>query len=280
MINYDISSPNDVTYVADWVEFHVAYEHESLSKAELSSSIEGAQGDEPSEDFISSVWNELEIRQILYGENSPFRVNGGIIEPILNWKDKPFYMAFLIYSLEGNPNTPETTAVDGGKLFEKICREAIEKYVGGKALIYGFPAEQTVQEIATAQLNEKFVFTPPGYRKDRNLDIFAWKPFGDNRSSQVVILVQCATGFNWKGKLNELNISAWTKYIHFSATPIKGFAAPVTVTNAQRIEEHSTDGGIFFDRLRLFRLLTSLPQELHNECIDWCTIRLKQILNE
>lgn len=278
MLNYDISSPNDVDSVANWVEFYLAHENESISKADLSSNIEGAQGDEPSEDFISSVWNELEIREILYGDDSPFSVNGRIIEPRLDWKDKPFYMAFLIYSLEGNPNTPETTAVDGGKLFEKICREAIKNYVGGDAIIYGFPAEQTVQDIAQNQLKEKFVFTPPNYRKDRNLDIFAWKSFGDNRSSQIIMLVQCAAGFNWKGKLNELNLSAWTKYIHFAATPIKGFASPVTVTNAGNLEEHSTDGGVFFDRLRLFRLLNDLPDDLKNECIEWCELRINQMI--
>lgn len=279
MLNYDISSPNDVDSVANWIEFYLAHEEESISKADLSSNIEGAIGDEPSEDFISSVWNELEIRQILYGNNSPFQVSGRIIEPNLSWKDKPFYMAFLIYSLEGNPNTEETTAVDGGKLFEKICREAIKNYVGGEAIIYGFPAEQTVQDIAQNQLKEKFVFLPPKYRKDRNLDIFAWKSFGDNRSSKIIMLVQCASGFNWKGKLNELNLSAWTKYIHFATTPIKGFASPVTITNAETLEEHSTDGGVFFDRLRLFRLLNDLPEDLNNECIRWCEIRINQMID-
>ncbi len=279
MFNYDISSPNDATNVANWIEFYIAHEEESISKADLSSHIEGAIGDEPSEDFIASVWNELEIRQILYGADAPFTVNGRVIEPRIQWRDKPYYMSFLIYSLEGNPNTAETTAVDGGKLFEKISREAIENYIGGKAIIYGFPAEQTVQSIAQDELKEKFVYTPPSYRKDRNLDIFAWKPFDDNRSSQVVMLVQCASGFNWKGKLNELNISAWTKYIHFSATPIKGFAAPITVTSAQEIEEHSTDSGVFFDRLRLYRLLNNLPADLHQECTKWCDIRISQMLS-
>jgi len=278
MLNYDIASPNDAESVANWIEFYISHENESISKADLFSYVEGAKGDEPSEDFISSVWNELEIRQILYGDSPPFEVNGKLIEPKLNWEEKPYYMAFLIYSLEGNPNTSETTAVDGGKLFEKISREAIEKYIGGKAIIYGFPAEQTVQNIAQEQLNEKFIFTPPDYRKDRNLDIFAWRPFGDNRSSQVIMLIQCSSGFNWKGKLNELNLSAWTKYIHFSASPIKGFAAPITITSAEDLEEHSTDGGVFFDRLRLYRLLDILPQQLHDECVQWCNIRLRQML--
>lgn len=279
MLNYDISAPNDVSSVADWVEFYVTYQEESISKAGLTSNVEGAIGNEPSEDFISSVWNELKIRQILYGNSSPIQVVGRLVEPNINWREKPYYMAFLIYSLEGNPNTTQTTAVDGGKLFEKLSREAIERYIGGKAIIYGFPTEQTVQDIAEKYLKEKFIYTPPSYRKDRNLDIFAWRPFKDGRSSQIIMLVQCASGLNWKGKLTELNLGAWKKYIHFSASPLKGFAAPITVTKTDHLEEHSTDGGVFFDRLRLFRLLDRLPQDLHDECVQWCDIRLVQMLS-
>ena len=62
------------------------------------------------------------------------------------------------------------------------------------------------------------------------------------------------------------------------ATPIKGFASPVTVTNAGNLEEHSTDGGVFFDRLRLFRLLNDLPDDLKNECIEWCELRINQMI--
>ncbi|RZK58475.1 MAG: hypothetical protein EOO87_00145, partial [Pedobacter sp.] len=120
-------------------------------------------------------------------------------------------------------------------------------------MIYGFPSDQDVKYIAEKFLGEKFIALPPSYRKDRSLDIIARKPWDDLRPSQIVLLIQCAAGNNWKQKLNDLNLTAWTKYIHFAAMPIKGFTVPVIISDETALQEHSYDAGIIIDRARLYR---------------------------
>lgn len=279
MLNYDIESPNDINHVADWVELYIAYSKESISKADLSSYIEGAHGIEPSEDLINSIWTELEERGRLYGENSPIKVDRRIVEPNFDWVDFPHYMAFLIYSLEGNPYvTSETTANAGGKLFERLSLVAIKEYMNGEAVIYGFPKEQSIQEIAENLLHERFNYTPPSYRKDRNLDIIAWKPFEDSRNSQIILLIQCASGRNWRSKLNELSLTAWSTYINFAAVPIRGFCAPISISDRERLRELSFDSGVFFDRTRLFKYSSKVPSDLRQEALEWCNLRLKEMI--
>lgn len=279
MFKYDIHSPTSVNNVADWVEFYVSYLQESISKAELSGAIERSKGNEPDEDFIVSVWNELQTRQQLYGENPPFEVARRLINPRGKWEDFPEYMACLIFSLEGNPNTDAEPAVGAGKLFERISLIAVKHYLRGEGFIYGYPAEQNVEQMAIL-MNERFMYLPPTYRKDRNLDIFAWKAFGDNRTSQTVLLVQCAAGANWKDKLTELNLAAWSKYIHFGASPSKGFAMSKALTETERWEEAATDAGVLFDRTRLYRNILEADDddELKKELREWCDERIAELI--
>ena len=281
MINYDIPSPNDINNVADWAEFYIAFLEESLSKAALSSSIEQSRGFEPTEDFIDSVWNELEIRKNRYGDNCPYNVSSLLIEPTINWKEIPDYMLCLIFSLEGNPNTDAVSAANSGKLFERVCQIAIKNYIQGDCIVYGHPHEQSVSDIAINLINEKFNQLPPTYRKDRNLDLFAWKKFEDDRASQIIMLVQCAAGHNWKAKLSELSLRAWELYILFAATPIKGFSIPRVISDSEDLLEHSRDAGIIFDRTRLFRNIQSsqIDDEFIEELNNWCDLRLLEILN-
>ena len=279
MFRYDIHSPTNIGNVADWTEFYIAYTQESLSRAELSSAVERSRGNEPDEDFITSVWNELEIRQSLYGDKPPFTLESRLVSPGGSWEDFPEYMACLIFSLEGNPNTDAESAVGAGKLFERISLIAVKHYLQGEGIIYGYPAEQGVDEIATL-MHEKFIYLPPTYRKDRNLDIFAWKSFEDDRPSQIVLLIQCAAGTNWKGKLKELNLNAWEKYIHFATKPSKGFSMPVVLTK-ERWEEAATDAGILFDRTRLYRNILAADDDdiLKDDLRVWCTNRIAELVN-
>jgi len=281
MINYDIPSPNDINNVADWAEFYIAYIEESLSKAALSSAIEQSRGFEPPEDFIISVWNELETRNKRYGSNCPFRIDSLTIEPTINWKEIPDYMLCLIFSLEGNPNTNAVSAAYSGKLFERICQIAIKNYIQGNCIVYGHPHEQDVSKIANDLLKEKFNQLPPSYRKDRNLDLFAWKSFDDDRASQIIMLIQCAAGHNWKTKLTELSLRAWELYIHYAAIPIKGFTIPRVISSNDDLLEHSRDAGVIFDRTRLFRNIESSQRnvEFVEELNIWCDLRLLEILN-
>ena len=278
MFKYDISRFKSTNYVADWVELYITYMEDSLLKAELSSRLESSQGSEPDEDFIDSVWNELETRVARYGiDKSPYKVEGKLVSSIIKWQDIPEYLTCLIFALEGNPNT-EIPAATSGKLFEYISQIAVKNYINGDCVIYGSPDGEKADEMAK-KMNEYFIKFPPSQRKDRDLDLCAWKSFGDNRASQIILLIQCAAGQNWKGKLNSLSIKAWSRYIDFAVCPLRGFTLPIIMED-QDLIEYSSDGGVIFDRTRLYNNIVGfhIDEELRKELITWCNIRLSEIL--
>jgi len=215
MFKFSIPDAGSKDSIADWAELFVALSQEELSKSELGSYIEESAGEEPHEAFVDSVWQELEYREYLYGTQPPFKVAEREVKSAINWNNYPEYMTCLIFSLVGNSED----SAKSGKLFERITSEAMKNYLQGGAAVFGHPRNIRLRDMCGA-IGEKFNCDPPRYRKDRKLDVLAWKPFGDCRASQIVILMQCAAGHNWRSKLPELSIDAWRRYIHFSRRSI------------------------------------------------------------
>jgi hypothetical protein len=272
---YSIPDTINRESIADRVEFFVTLTKGELAKSELGAYMESSSGSEIDADIVDSAWQELEYREFLYGERPPFAVEGALVRSLIDWENLPEYMTCLIFALEGNP----TDSLSSGVLFERITEQAVRNFISGKCLRTRSPRKIPVIKIAGA-VNEKFNYEPPSYRQDRDLDVVAWKDFGDNRSSQVVILIQCAAGHNWKSKLKDLNLDAWTKYIHFACRPIKGFSIPVIISDKTELEEHSTDGGVIIDRSRIYRnVISSSPSDhLRDELKAWCKRRIAEMV--
>jgi hypothetical protein len=271
-----IDNPNSKTFVADWVEFYVCATKNGLSKSELLTYIEDSSGSEPDATFIDDVWQELEIRLSLYGgEKPPYEVNAREIISLIDWESHPEYLVCVILSIDGNA----IDSVSTGKLFERLSCKAVKKYFNGEAVIYGFPQKQTVEEISLL-MNETFSFNPSSNFKDRGVDIICWKPFGDKRKSQISAIIQCAAGFNWKGKLLSIPVDAWRQYILWSGSlPIKGFTTP-TIINEDVFHDVVTDSGLMFDRPRLYRNLQHENNDdanLQNDLINWCTSKISNL---
>lgn len=277
----EIPDPESSERVADWIELNLATGEKQFSKAIVSSIVEGASGQETSEAFLSSVWRILDYREDLYARKF-FKVEDRTISTQLN-NALPAPNEYLIclflslFGVQGNTQAPS-------KLFERLTREAVENYLTGKAIVFGWPFEKVNGDEETAiklnvmnvanKLNEKFYETPASRFKDRGLDVIGWIPFEDGRSGQSVILIQCAAGHNWTGKL-PVPIDAWSQYIHWACNPIKAFAVPCVV-DEREWHESSTDKGILFDRIRLMNLLQSgiKEKDLNKEINAWVKSQL------
>lgn len=272
---YIIPDPKRAENVADWVELYVAYNTEELSKSALSTYIAESSGADPSDDFVDDVWAELEMRESLYGNPPPFKIQGGVVIPNIDWHSCPEYMACLIFSLEGNSYEP----LKSGTLFERIIREAINNYFGGQSLVTGFPALMPVSELAN-KLCEKHQGDPPWYSKDNKLDVISWKPFQDSRSSQAILLIQCAAGHDWTRK-HPANVRKWSSYIVFSCQPIHGFAIPVLISDRERWHDTSMDLGLLIDRARIYRniIVDGMSSELKGDLSSWCSARLVDMMS-
>ncbi len=274
MITFEMSDPFDVEAVADWIELNVALTKVPVSKAAISSKIEGSVGEEPGEVFMSSVWDELDTRSSLYGQHPPFIVIGVEVVPNIDWEQYPEYVMCLILSLVGNSINPTPT----GKLFERVSMEAAKNYLNGEAIVFGHPARYSIADICRETF-EKFKSELPATYNDRGVDVIAWKPFHDKRSNQIIVLMQCAGGLNWIQKTGDVVARAWMeKYITFGSPPTRGFSTVVVVSNPEQFEEVSFETDLLFDRPRIYQntIGKELTADLRTEVRTWCDQRIRE----
>ena len=264
--------------VADWIEIHLATSADAISKAELSSIIEGSTGEEASDAFLSSVWNELSIRQERYFAPS-FGVAERRINRVNGRQHRIEYIACLILSLFGAP--------DGqipGKLFERLSALALQEYVKGEVFLFGWPVldgteiaiGQRVRE-AAGQLGERFAEAPARRYLDRGVDIIAWKKFGERRSSQFIILAQCAAGKHWQNKTRDLPKESWEQYIHWACNFVTAFFVPCIIPDSLW-HDISREAGILFDRVRIINFLPNgiTDPQLSAELSRWAEGQLTE----
>ncbi len=265
------------TGIADWAEWYVTYSQQPLSKPALTNELAIVLGstttDEALDGLVDSIWIVLKGRQKLYGPHSPIKVSARLLTSRGNWQDHPHYLACLIFALTGNIEK----AGAAGQLFEEISTLAVRGYIGGRGVTCGFPTTLNASDLAD-MVTEPFIKEYPSYRKDRNLDVMAWIPFDDGRPNQIIVMVQCAAGRNWRSKTKELNLEAWKKYIHFLSPPIRSFTLPDIITD-DRFEEQSTDAGLILDRSRIFRCIhrVTLDADLKDRLIKWCKARISDM---
>lgn len=277
---FELQDTESATGMADWIELELAAGEPSLSKAKVSSIINAVGGDEPTEAFLSSVWRNLEERQERYSKEL-FECHGDIVDRIVGKPAPPEYVACLLFSLYGVADEHRTDP----KIFERLAAEAIKNYVQGKVFVFGWPVLPDVQadirlrvQGLAIEARENFAENPGAQYKDRGVDVVAWKPFeehsgGKHRSGQLVILVQCAAGANWKGKTGQLPYRSWIQYIHWACDPLTGFAVPRIIPREQWHDISRDAQGILFDRIRIVNSLPNGIQDggLRAEIEAWVT---------
>lgn len=259
--------------ISDWVELQVAINGE-MTKAEIDHFLNNNDYSGDTEDYINSIWRELRIRNLRYHNITPMTIDSVSIETNIDWKKCPEYVLMLVLSLEGNGWKTQITAV----IFERICKEVLEEYIGGEAKVVGFPQKVSVEEICT-DIEEQYIQELPPRYKDRKLDVVGWKKI-DNRNNKLLILMQCAAGNDWRGKTTELQLEVWRDYIRFSCTPTRAFGFAHCIDD-ELFFETGKEGGIIFDRLRIYRYLKNKEEikdiTLRTEILNWCNERLNLI---
>lgn len=270
----ELKKYSELKYTADWVEL-CATLYREVTKGEIEHLLINNDFEtEEIEDYINSVWNELRTRNNRYNGINPMVIDEFSVESNIDWRNYPEYVLMLILSMEGNGWRAQTTGI----LFERICKEVLEEYIGGRAMVVGFPQKVSVQEICLAIDEEYIQELPPRY-KDRKLDVVGWKSI-DNRNNKLLILMQCAAGADWRTKTRELSVEVWRDYIRFGCWPTLAFGF-VHVIDDELFFETGKEGGIIFDRIRIYRLLTNKAEfsdeELRDEVLNWVGQRLQDL---
>jgi hypothetical protein len=258
--------------IADWVELSVIYKNKTFSKARISSLLSNT-GDDVDEATVDSIMSELIRRGDLYGDASPFIVEGKCVKPRMKWKMRPEIVMCLIFSIRGVRKKKGKD--DGTKLFERLSSEAVMSYLNGSAEVIGFPdrkkLEEQIKNISLKTCERSGGRCPLPQDKDKGVDIIAWKPHGDKRPNQIILLVQCAAGINFEQK-RSISLLAWNEFINWSVPPIQGITIPCIPSNDGWIQIRDYYH-LIFDRVRIYRAIhrnTLSDRRLRREILAWC----------
>jgi len=278
------SEPNQI---ADYLELYVLFKNKPLSKSQIMNILENAgiistaEGEEReyietiAEGIVDSTLNELERRQILFGDDTPFSIENNRIIPQINWKNYPELIMCLIFSIKGVEK--KRGRDDGTKLFEKVSKEVAKHYLNGDAELIGFPnkisLKKQIDKLAE-KMNERIgLKIPKSTDKDCGVDIIAWKSHNDKRSNQIVLLLQCGAGIH-VFKKREIPEKKWKDFINWSADFCKGIIIPIIVKEDDwdSVREYN----LIFDRIRIHKILKSkgYQTQLKDELINWCINKL------
>jgi hypothetical protein len=265
--------PNSENYsrIADWVELYVIKENKAISKQKIQSLFE--EGGVEVEDRMADVMNELERRLGLYGQDAPYKINGLRIEPTIKWTNHPIHTLCLIFSTYG----VESDTKKGTILFEKIGAKLLKEFFNCESAHLGFPTNSSLKKqldnVALTSSEIRGAFNPGSKEKDSGVDIILWKSLKDLRSSQVIILVQCGAGADWKEK-RPISLNMWNHYINWNyETTVPSMVMTEIVENDKWLK-YSKYYGVLIDRARLFRIynsnLSNIPKPFINEIREWC----------
>jgi len=228
-----------------------------------------AEGVSEADELSSDTFIVLEDRAAFVGERYPFRVESNLITfAVPSWRDGIVY-AFL---LALNARYVYGLSPDAGfaaRIFERLVRVAMAAYVDGEAEHFGWPRDGAPGErnfaaalpVLLRKLGEHAAIRYediPAKIKDNEVDVFAWRPPGDGRRGQLIIMCQCAIGGGWNDK--GIRLDKWDPFITFAVTPVGAAAFPFVPS---AIEEDpnfdylylSRSVGLWFDRLRLTVLI-------------------------
>jgi hypothetical protein len=271
-----ITPPESTSAVAlaDWIEFSVSVDNPVFLRSSVKVPEEEYTSQEEQEALVGNIWLELERRKRLY-DPPPFTVTPSSVKRGKLGKSA-VYQFCLMLSLYGVIEKDSKSP----RLFERITLEATKRYLGGNALVIGWPEggvlDETKMGKIAGQLGERFIVAPQSNHKDRGVDVIAWAPFADRRGGQVAILVQSAAGKNWNSKAGA-PVDAWCEYIHWDCRPIRAFAVPSILTKDEW-HDKSVDKGLFLDRIRIFNLLAGarIPKSLQSGILSQVSSSIKK----
>lgn len=282
----------DINIFCDWIESSLVFSQARISKSDVVDALKENliyQDSDFAMELVDRAWILLKERVDYL--SSPIGITVGInfIERSGDWHDFPSYAFCLAVTAAGYYNGNLVVSTHGsysaqGELFEEITEHSFAltfanwsvKRIGWGAG-HPLPLSDVIDNIVTDLCEKNGSETALHVNKNTKelgLDILAYYSFNDSNASFPVLLVQCATGKNWKSKKHTPDIKTWEKIVSFNSRPVKAFAMPFAYADKidYRLETTSVDG-VFMDRYRIlipFRTNPSSPL-LDTRILAWLT---------
>ena len=282
----------DAIALVDWLEASLLTQSTGrISDTAILDVFSEADLDEDPDSLLAAMHRTVRVRSTAIGASYPLQRDGLGYSRQGEWKSYLPYSFMLFASL--NQSYAELSYAGGtankpAELFERLASKAVEKYLHCSVIRIGAPRRTPVPfqfpdalVYAVEELGEII-----GQRDlerhnsgDDGVDLIGWRPFGDARASQAIILAQCAIGIDWRDKRDGVSLKMWKRHIDWHSDPLKGFAVPFHHEEGNSWRETATRAGIIFDRLRIAKLVddTALSAPVRQEMVKWCEAHLKKI---
>ena len=249
--HYTPSLSDDTETLADWMELEaIRSENGTASLRELAQTLHIAgnaeapdeAGDENDEanveprdyiDRLDHVIDALQWREASCGEGAyPYMVSkvGTSLTRRSGWKTSVYIFQRLLcgYSGESRLSTGKGLLYNA-RLFEALSVVSAGRYLGerAKTFHFAFPRpdksnfQRALSALASATGGQPLTRLISRAEKDDGLDVFAWRPFPDDRSNYVCLFGQCAGGSNWDLKAPQ-PLAFLGKWIGFDTGAVLG----------------------------------------------------------
>lgn len=192
------------------------------------------------ENYLSSWFNVLQYRQVIYNDSYPFEINDKVIKTKTTefTEDQEIYLYLLLCS--NLYLFDEATRIKLTSSFEMISFSALKNILPEEAEVHVFGANplntngefqqgsllQKIKKLSTKlneainpRINENNYLHNVG---DGGLDLVGWIPAGDTQPSLIVHFAQCACTEEWVSKQDSSSHNTWqakisiTNYINNS----------------------------------------------------------------
>jgi hypothetical protein len=292
---------NNVTtnFLADWIEASLLFSERQISKNEIVDLLMEEQvcpdgGQDLAHAIATAGWTEVALRKRWGGIPATLIIDGPRIQSGAGWQSEPIRAFFVMLSiLRIYPEwakAHQDFSVQGD-LFEKVveivCPHLLPGWVSYRA---GWSPENTknIPVIVTDLCDRLFMrgasdlqdwISPDA--NDGGLDIVCYRSFSDEREATPTLFLQCASGKNWRDKVQTPDSGSWQKYLNSAVQPGAGIVAPFVIEDKELRMAGLRGQIVVFDRLRLMDVVhkanVNLPAALNAEIIDWVQARAQHL---
>lgn len=280
----------DLNVICDWIEASAVFDDSPITKSDAVDVLM-ENGIYEKQDFAAAIigqgWAIISNRIKHLGAPLGLEASKNRITRALDWKTSPAYSFCMALSCGVlYPQWAEKWDAPSirGELFEELTEESLRRTFAGWAIRrVGWSPDNSVKLKDTISKIVSDLNEMPGaeldlyvnsHANELGLDLLAYYTFDDSHASLPVLLVQCASGGNWKQKRHTPDLNIWHKVVNFNSNPVKVFTMPFAFADPLEFrKETMTVKGIFVDRNRLIHALRGetgqVSAALGEKLVEW-----------
>jgi hypothetical protein len=289
----------DTNALCDWLEACTLFDEQVVTKGDVVDLLmENQICPDTNQDLAHLIadegWDEMGRRKRWGGVPDYVTLTGSRIESASTWQDDPIRAFLVLLSLlrlypewaKGH----QAHAIQGDlfeKVIEQICPHLLPGWTTYRA---GWSPEDTknipdivealcerIYTAGAADINDWLLTAG----NDGGLDLVCYRKFQDEREAMPVFFLQCASGKNWRTKIETPNPDLWQKLLNSAVRPSTGIAAPFVIEPKELKTAALIGQIVVFDRLRILSAAREGPVTLDNqfggEVLAWMQPRIEAL---